>query len=200
MNGVDKTFHLADRSFFEKFGNSKIFINTSRGEVVETSALKEAIKNKIITACVLDVWENEPDIDLELLDMVDIATPHIAGYSVEGKANGTATCVNSLNEFFNLGLKPNWYPETLPSPNRSKEIMLDCTGKSAQEVICDCIIATYNITEDDKRLRNSVMEFERQRAEYPVRREFNYYDVHLINADESIQSAFIGLGFNLIKK
>jgi erythronate-4-phosphate dehydrogenase len=200
MKGIDKTFHLADRSFFGKFSNGKIFINTSRGEVVETNALKEAIKNKIISACVLDVWENEPDIDLELLDIVDIATPHIAGYSVEGKANGTATCVNSLNEFFNLGLDPNWYPEHLPSPNRSKDIKIDCRGKSTQGVIYDCIISTYNIAEDDKRLRNSVVEFEKQRAEYPIRREFNYYDAHLYNADESMQRALTELGFNLIKK
>ncbi len=200
MNGVDKTFHLADKSFFQKFRNNKIFINTSRGEVVETNALKEAIKNKIISACVLDVWENEPDIDLELLDMVDIATPHIAGYSVEGKANGTATCVNSLNEFFNLGLKPNWYPEHLSSPNKLKEIKIDCRGKSVHEVIYDCIISTYNIAEDDNKLRNLVAEFESQRAEYPIRREFNYYDVLLTNADESINSAINELEFNLIKK
>ena len=199
MNGVDKTFHLADRSFFENFGNSKIFINTSRGEVVETNALKEAIQNKIISASVLDVWEKEPDIDLELLGMVDIATPHIAGYSVEGKANGTATCVNSLNEFFNLGLKPNWYPETLPSPNRSKKINVDCSGKLKKEIFYECINLTYDIMEDDQRLRNLAADFEKQRTEYPIRREFNYYDVHLINADESMQRALTDLGFNLIK-
>ena len=96
INGIDKTFHLADENLFRKFNKDKIFINTSRGEVVETSALKEAIKNKIVFACVLDVWENEPDIDLELLNIVEIATPHIAGYSAEGKANGTAVCVNAI--------------------------------------------------------------------------------------------------------
>jgi erythronate-4-phosphate dehydrogenase len=197
LDGTDKTFHLADKSFFQKFSNGKIFINTSRGEVVETNALKEAIRDKKISACVLDVWENEPLIDRELLNEVDIATPHIAGYSVEGKANGTSTCVNILNDFFNLGLKPNWYPEHLPSPRRAKEIMIDCKGKSTQEVIFDCIISTYDIAEDDIKLRNSVSDFERQRAEYPVRREFNYYDVHLCNADGLISSVISELGFNL---
>jgi erythronate-4-phosphate dehydrogenase len=199
LDGTDKTFHLADKSFFQKFSNGKIFINTSRGEVVETNALKEAMKDKLISACVLDVWENESAIDLELLNEVDIATPHIAGYSVEGKANGTSICVNSLNEFFNLGLEPNWYPEPLPSPNRSKEIKIECREKTAQEVIFDCIISTYDIAEDDKRLRSSVTGFERQRTEYPVRREFDYYDVQLRNADELINSAISGLGFNLIE-
>jgi erythronate-4-phosphate dehydrogenase len=197
LDGIDKTFHLADRSFFQKFSNSKIIINTSRGEVVETNALKEAIRDKRISACVLDVWENEPSIGRELLNEVDIATPHIAGYSVEGKANGTSTCINKLNEFFNLGLLPNWYPEVLPSPKKSKEIKIDCRGKSTQEVIYECIISTYDITEDDKRLRKSVSEFEKQRAEYPVRREFNYYDVHLSGSDGLIISALNELGFNL---
>jgi len=197
LDGIDKTFHLADKSFFQKFSNSKIFINTSRGEVAETDALKVAIRDKIISACVLDVWENEPSIDRELLNEVLIATPHIAGYSVEGKANGTSTCVNNLNKFFNLGLKPNWYPEVLPSPKKLKKIKIDCRGKSTQEVIYDCIISTYDITEDDKRLRKSVSEFEKQRAEYPVRREFNYYDVHLSDSDGLIISALNELGFNL---
>ncbi|MCW9066240.1 MAG: 4-phosphoerythronate dehydrogenase, partial [Ignavibacteriaceae bacterium] len=93
LNGIDKTFHLADAELFKKFNKSKILINTSRGEVIETAALKEAISDGNVTASVLDVWENEPNIDLELLKMVDIATPHIAGYSADGKANGTSVCV-----------------------------------------------------------------------------------------------------------
>jgi erythronate-4-phosphate dehydrogenase len=196
FDGIDKTFHLADKSFFQKFSNSKIFINTSRGEVVETNALKEAIRDKIISGCVLDVWENEPSIDRELLNEVNIATPHIAGYSVEGKANGTSICVNSLNEFFNLKVKPNWYPEHLPSPSRSKEIEIDCRGKSTQEIIYDGIISTYNVADDDRILRKSVSEFEKQRAEYPARREFNYYNVLLNYANESITSTITELGFN----
>ncbi len=199
MNGIDKTFHLADEIFFEKFNKSKIIINTSRGEIVETNTLKKAVKNNKVVACVLDVWESEPNIDNELLKFVDIATPHIAGYSVEGKANGTAICVNGLNEFFDLGLEPNWYPKGLPSPGRSNKINVDCNGKSKQEVIRECITSTYNIVEDDKQLKKSVEDFEKRRAEYPVRREFNYYYVHLTNADEVIFSAIGELGFNLIK-
>lgn len=199
MDGIDKTFHLADRSFFEKFDNSKILINTSRGEVVETNALKQAITNKLISACVLDVWENEPLIDNELLNLVDIATPHIAGYSVEGKANGIAACVNALNEFFGLGIEQNWFPTNLPSSTRSKEIRIDCLGKSNQDFFFELLTATYDILEDDKRLRNSISDFEKLRSEYPVRREFNYYNVHLNNTDESLNSAVNELGFNYKK-
>lgn len=196
-SGADKTFHLADSNLFEKFNNNKIFMNTSRGEVVDTVSLKNAVKNKTVKACVLDVWENEPQIDKELLNLIDISTPHIAGYSVEGKANGTAVCVNALNEFFSLGLERNWYPSHLPSSTRSKAIKINCSGKSNQEIFFELINSTYDILEDNKRLRNSVSDFEKQRGEYPIRREFTYYDVHLNNADEKIKSAISELGFNL---
>ena len=199
INGIDKTLYLADEELFRKFNKNKIFINTSRGEVVEPGALKRAVGNKKVIASVLDVWENEPDIDLELLNIVDIATPHIAGYSSEGKANGTAVCVNAINEYFNLGIEKNWHPKHMPLPKESEGIIIDCLGKSKQEILYECINSTYDIMEDDRRLRKSISDFEKQRAEYPVRREFNYFEVHLNNADESINSAIGELGFNLIK-
>lgn len=197
-NGIDRTFHLANKSFFEKFREEKIFINTSRGEVADTIALKQAIKENKISACVLDVWENEPQIDEELLNLTDIATPHIAGYSVEGKANGTAACVNALCEYFELGLG-NWYPKNLPSPNKEEDVRLNCSMKPASEVFYECVIATYNILDDDHKLRNTIDEFEKLRADYPVRREFNYYNVHLKNANELLKKAIRELGFNIKK-
>lgn len=199
MSGIDKTFHLADSLFFEKFGSAKILINTSRGEVVGTDSLKKAIKDEKVSGCVLDVWEKEPNIDFGFLTDVDIATPHIAGYSVEGKANGTAACVNALYNFFELGVEQDWFPEHLPAPKGSNTIEVECAGKSKQDIFFDCITSSYNILEDDRRLRNSTKDFEKQRAEYPVRREFNYYNVHLINANDSITTAISELGFNLNK-
>lgn len=196
-SGVDKTFHLADEILFDKFQKSKFIINTSRGEVVSTKDLKKAIKGGKVSLCVLDVWENEPSIDNELLNLVDISTPHIAGYSIEGKANGTAACVNALNEFFCLGLEQNWYPTHLPLSNKSREIRIDCVGKTNQEIFFELIKSTYDIMGDDQRLRNSVSDFEKQRGEYPVRRECTYYDVQLSNANEQIKSAITELGFNL---
>lgn len=198
LNGTDKTYHLIDEEFFKNFNNNKILINTSRGEVIDTSALKNAIKNKKITSSVIDVWENEPEIDISLMNLIDIATPHIAGYSVEGKANATAACVNALNEFFNLGLKKNWYPKNLPAPAGSKEIKIDCSGKSKQEIFFEIINSTYNIAEDDVRFRNDVKNFEQLRTDYPIRREFSFYNIRLLNADRSVREALSQLGFNLI--
>lgn len=198
--GNDKTFHLADKNFFNKFDEQKIIINTSRGEVIDTSALKEAIDEEKISSLVIDVWENEPNIDIDLLSKTDIATPHIAGYSADGKANGTSICVNALNEFFNLGLEKKWYPKEIPAPNNSSLIEIDCSNKSEQEIIFDVINHTYKIYDDDFRLRNSVQSFEKQRANYPIRREFHYYTLKLKNVYTSLQEIFTNLGFNLEQK
>lgn len=90
--------------------------NSGRGEVVDTAALKAALKSGRISAAVLDVWENEPGIDRELLDLVRIGTPHIAGYSTDGKANGTAMAVQAVAAFFGISGLAEWRPERLPEP------------------------------------------------------------------------------------
>lgn len=197
--GIDKTFHLADDAFFTKLRGKKILFNTSRGEVVETSAIKNAIDNKIISAAVLDVWENEPNIDQALLNMADIATPHIAGYSTDGKANGTAICVRGLSAFFNLGVKDDWYPSSVPLPGNAKEMAFECKGKSNQEILTEVILSTYDITKDDAALRKSVDTFEKQRNEYPVRREFSYYQVKLLNGNYKLNIMLTELGLDIVK-
>ncbi|MCL4551497.1 MAG: 4-phosphoerythronate dehydrogenase PdxB [Bacteroidetes bacterium] len=198
--GRDKTLHMADESFFNKFDREKIIINTSRGEVVNTSALKNAINNKVVKACVLDVWENEPDIDRELVSLVNIATPHIAGYSADGKANGTAVCVRAISSFFNFGIDPKWYPLELPQPTGSKLIMIDCTDKPEQQISSEAVFHTYKILDDDGRLRSSVGTFEKQRGSYPVRREFPFYDIVLENCRMEIVKMLNELGFNIQSK
>ena len=196
-DGVDKTFHLADDTFFTNLNSGKILFNTSRGEVVDTSALKNAIKNKIIRAAVIDVWEFEPNIDKELLTLVNIATPHIAGYSADGKANGTSICVQGLNSFFNLGIDENWYPPMLPIPNNPKELTFECPGKSNQEILSEIILSTYDVMKDDATLRESVDTFEKQRNEYPIRREFPYYQIKLLGANQELKLTLAKLGFNV---
>lgn len=123
--GEDKTYHLIDEKFLSRLKRNQILINSSRGGILDTKALKPILKEKKLAACVLDVWEHEPDIDLELLDLVDIGTPHIAGYSADGKANGTSMSVQALSRFFGLGLD-TWYPERVPLPECTM-IDIDCT-------------------------------------------------------------------------
>ncbi|NWF87952.1 MAG: 4-phosphoerythronate dehydrogenase [Ignavibacteriaceae bacterium] len=198
FTGQDKTFHLADKNFFNKFSEPKTIFNSSRGEVIHTNALIDAINLSKVYFSALDVWEGEPNVNQQLLNLTNIATPHIAGYSVEGKANATAHCVNEINKYFNLGLSPNWYPSKLPDPYQSKMVKIDCAGKSKQDVITKIIMHTYDILKDDGQLRKKSNNFEMLRSEYYVRREFDFYEVQLIHPNKSIEESLVNLGFKLI--
>lgn len=175
LDGKDKTYHLADDSFFASAKKRPIIINSCRGEVVDTQLLKSALKSGQVSGAVIDCWENEPELDRELLDLADLGTPHIAGYSKDGKANGTSMSVRALSKFFKLGIN-NWKCSGIELPG-STEILIDGTGKTTQQVLAEAIFATYDIREDDKRLRASVETFEKQRGDYPVRREFPAFNV-----------------------
>ncbi|MCD6392159.1 MAG: 4-phosphoerythronate dehydrogenase, partial [Planctomycetes bacterium] len=88
FEGVDKTFHLADEGFFGALKEGAFFINTSRGGVADTAAIKNALASGRLAGAVLDVWENEPNIDADLILKAELSTPHIAGYSFDGKVAG----------------------------------------------------------------------------------------------------------------
>ena len=167
-DGEYASYHLADAAFFEQLSPDALLINTSRGEVVDGAALKQALKNNKILDAVLDVWESEPHIDLELLALVAIGTPHIAGYSLDGKATGTAMSVHSISRFFNLPLL-NWTATGLPYL-KAVDVQLE-----AGQSYSDIFTYTYNIYSDDQRLRQNPDAFELQRESYPVRREFSAY-------------------------
>ena len=129
--------------------------------------------------------------------MVNIATPHIAGYSADGKANGTSVCVRYISSFFNLNIDKSWYPQNLPLPGKSNEIFIDCDNQSNQEVLFKAVASTYNIMEDDETLRNSVGTFEKQRGNYPVRREFPFYKIKIKNCNNEIIKKLSELGFQV---
>ena len=197
-SGEDCTFHLFDEARLRSFRPQTILINSSRGEVTDNAALKTALKAKTLKAAVLDVWENEPDIDRELLSLLDIATPHIAGYSADGKANGTAMSVQALSRFFGFPLT-EWRPENVPAPPQPLQFTIDGTGKTPQQCVCEAILHTYPITDDDSRLRTSPETFEKQRGAYPIRREFEAFSVQTENlSPETVEQLRI-LGFNIIQ-
>jgi erythronate-4-phosphate dehydrogenase len=175
LDGIDATYHLGDENLFSRMTRKPIFINSCRGEVVKAVALKNAIRTGQISGAVVDCWENEPNPDVELLDLVDLATPHIAGYSRDGKAKGTEMSVNAVSRFLGLNLK-NWKASKVEKPAIS-EILIDGTNKTSQQIISEAILATYDIRDDDARLRASVPTFEKQRGDYPVRREFPAFTI-----------------------
>ena len=193
--GEDCTYHLFNDERFKKIRRGTWFFNSSRGEVAETNALKQVLDSGNLGGAVIDVWENEPDIDTELMEQAFIATPHIAGYSTDGKANGTAMVVNSLSKYFNLSLE-NWYPGNVPLP-AFPSISIDCKGKSEEEIFREIVLHTYNIDEDNERLRLSPSDFEKLRGDYPLRREFTSYSVRLKDGSEEVRQMLETLGFKI---
>jgi erythronate-4-phosphate dehydrogenase len=169
MSGKYATFHMADEKFFAGMKTGAWFINSSRGEVHDTQALKKALESGKLNGTILDVWENEPEIDLQLMDYALIATPHIAGYSADGKANGTAMSVQAISRFFGLGLD-NWYPESIP-PAPLDTIILDGNGNGRDDILSRLNLMAYNIQADTLRLKTSPKSFELLRETYPIRRE-----------------------------
>lgn len=193
LKGEDATFHLANTDFLANLKQKPVLMNSCRGEVVETEAVKSALKSEQISDFVCDCWENEPDIDLELLSLTAIATPHIAGYSKDGKATGTLMSVQAINQFFLLGLE-NWMPTGVELPQKPI-IELDGAGLSEQQILSKAILHTYDIRNDDKAFRANTELFEQLRGDYPTRREFPAFTVKSKNVVETTHGKLTELGF-----
>ena len=189
-DGEDATFHMFDSTRLSAMNPNQILINSSRGEVVDGDALKAALSGKKIRAAALDVWENEPRIDSGLLSLLFTGTPHIAGYSVDGKATGTTMSVQALGKFFDLPCR-DWEVTQVPQSLQPSEFSIDTIGKSPQEVLADAILHTYDIKADDAALRADIASFEKQRSNYPVRREFPAFSVKVLNDDTGRATVFL---------
>lgn len=163
----DSTRAMASTAFFKKMKPGAFFINASRGEIVDEAALLQAIPN--LGPVIIDTWNNEPDINRELLEAVDIATPHIAGYSYQGKQNGTAAAVRAIAHYFGLTPLYEFFPMTDVPENEA--VRLDLKDKTQGE-IASVLSYNYPIYTDDFLFRLDPSAFERLRAEYRYRREF----------------------------
>lgn len=157
--GKYKTTHIADKDFFNTLSKTPYIINTSRGGVVDNAELLNALKEGKIKDAVIDTWENEPAINLELLEKIYIGTPHIAGYSADGKVNADNMVIEGLCQYFNIKKSFKIEPPKLP-----KEI------KFSEDFEERCL-QLYNPLVDSKKLKSEPDKFEELRGNYPVRRE-----------------------------
>jgi erythronate-4-phosphate dehydrogenase len=199
LNGIDKTHHLFDKEILSNLREGAILINSSRGAVINNLDLLTFIQNKKLKV-VLDVWENEPDIDIELLKKVLIGTPHIAGYSLEGKINGTQMVYNSLCKFLGADIIFSFKNENpLDSIKRFDENV-------NLEISLDKLIeSVYSIKEDDERMRNMLKMnrdernkyFDLQRKNYPNRREFDNYSINSDKLSKKTKDILEKLRFRL---
>lgn len=162
----ETTRGMADAHFFNLMQPGAFFINASRGEVVCDDALKAAIPK--LGPVIIDTWNNEPNIDKELMDMVDIATPHIAGYSYQGKQNGTAAAVRAVAHYFGFPELFEFYPKAEFPENEA--VKLDLKGLRQGEIAA-VFQYNYPIFTDDFMFRLEPENFEKLRSEYKYRRE-----------------------------
>ena len=153
--GEYATFHMADEGFFHRLPRVPYIINTSRGEVVDNMSLLSALQEGRVKDAVIDVWENEPELDDALLQRVFIGTPHIAGYSADGKVNADNMVIEALCHHFHLSHPGIIVPPELPIDFQDTGSPLDY----------------YNPLEDSRQLKDSPQKFEILRNNYPLRRE-----------------------------
>ena len=163
--GKYKTLHLADDDFFRSLKRRPIIINTSRGEVIATDALLNALENGLISDAIIDVWENEPNINLTLLNKVFLGTPHIAGYSADGKANATRMSLDALCRFFHINADYRIVP---PQPENSV---------ISADSMAEAYLYMYDPRQDSEALKAHPELFEKLREDYPLRREKEAYRV-----------------------
>ncbi len=163
----DSTRGMADASFFSKMKVGAFFINASRGEVVVENDLLDAIEK--LGPVILDTWCNEPRVNRDLIARADIATPHIAGYSYQGKLLGTAMTVRSVARYFGIKDLYEFFPN--PGEQPKDAIKLDLRGLSEGQ-IASTLQYNYPIFTDDFMFRINPDDFEKLRENYRYRREF----------------------------
>lgn len=200
-SGPFPSHHLLNTHTFACLNSSTIFINASRGEVVDTQALLEAITHNRIGPTVIDVWEQEPHINWELFNAVTIGTPHIAGHSLDGKAMGTYMIYTALCK--HLGVDPLWEPShSLPEPIVPLMTMAP-TDRTDEEDLRTITTKIYDLEADHSRMKALLHEpreeraklFDRLRKHYPVRREFHRTKVNLPATASTLREQLSALGF-----
>ncbi|MCF7972704.1 MAG: 4-phosphoerythronate dehydrogenase [Phycisphaerae bacterium] len=202
--GQDKTHHLADEAFFEALKPNAVFFNTGRGSVADTEALKNAMTSGRLGAVCLDVWENEPNIDPGLLQAVDLASPHIAGYSFDGKVAGMIMIYEALCKHFDLSIEHS-AADFLPEP-QVPVIKLRDQG-TLQGSLHEVVQTIYAILEDDAATRKILTVPESQRGaffdalrkNYRTRREFYNTTIHLNTSNPPLSSILAAIGFQMVQ-
>jgi len=195
-DGPYKSWHLADAALLMALKPNTILINACRGAVVDNAALLAVLKMRHDLSVVLDVWEPEPDLSLDLLDKVDIATAHIAGYTLEGKARGTTQVFEAWCDF--IGQPQQVALESLlPAPEFGSVTL---RGKLDQPTLKRLVHLVYDVRRDDAPLRKVAAkpgEFDRLRKQYQERREWSSLQVHCDDAETAAMLNQLGFRASL---
>ncbi len=201
--GPDRTYHLFDRERLDRLRPQTVLLNTSRGAVVDNGGLLDVLRGGSLWATVLDVWEPEPEISVQLFRKVDIGTPHIAGYSFDGKVAGTKMLFDAVCR--EMGLKAVWDPTTVMPAPPVPRLDVDASGRSDSAILREVVRRVYDIEADDRRMREIVRlpadaragKFDQLRRDYPIRREFFNTRVTILGASTSLIRTLQVWGFRV---
>lgn len=206
-NGPDPTFHLINEKILRQMRPPGLLINTARGPVVDNRALKESLRRGRLAGAILDVWEGEPQIDAELVRRTTLATPHIAGYSFEGKLRATLMIYEAACRF--LGVTPAWNAAPFVPPVTAPRIETAEAAQSTVERQLQAVVRrAYDIRADDARLRQGFADphatpdeqgrwFDKLRHDYDYRREFANYRVAAGGRAPATLEKLRGIGFTV---
>lgn len=208
--GPHPSFHLLGRKELLQLKSGAVLLNCGRGAVINNQALLDVLSERDDLNIVLDVWEPEPDISLELLDKVLLGSPHIAGYSYDGKLNGTEMIYQALCN--HLDQSPISSLGALVPPLSNNELRVDENTRQAGDIfqiVKSLIKQVYDIAADDARLRAQAAQalagnvifgegFDGLRKHYPKRREFHNYQVHLESISDADKQWLKVLGFHCV--
>jgi erythronate-4-phosphate dehydrogenase len=204
-DGAYATRSMINENLLAKAKDGLFLFNSSRGGIMQTAAVINALDSGKIAGAVIDVWENEPNLSAELLEKAELGTPHIAGYSFDGKVNGTKMVYDAMCRHFNIG--PSWTPEGVVPPPPVPEIKVEPKQAPVEERLAKIVHLIYDVKSDDRQLRK-ILEmpesehgpyFDNMRRNYPVRREFQNTTVTFERGDE-IAETVAGLGFKTAGK
>lgn len=183
QQGPYPTHYLINGENIKHMKTKSLLINTSRGGVVEEKALLKFKAEHSGFNFILDVWENEPNLNTEVLEKAFLSTPHIAGYSLDGKRNASQVIFTALIKHF--GLQGDISLPEIPPP-------LEPVIK-AQHLL-DAILKAYQITQDDIQLRRNPNDFEKLRSNYPFRHEFPHYTINGLPVEAEESATLLGFG------
>lgn len=198
--GAYPSYHLLNQTNLNQLKQGAVLINAGRGPVIDNKALLGFLKQREDIRCALDVWEDEPSIPIKLAEQVDIATPHIAGHSYDGKIRGTEQIYQSLCEHFDL--VPTIKLQDLEPKPTFPSIVVDST--SDQLILEQAILAAYDVRDDHQHLiselrtgQNPASCFDRLRKQYQKRREFSCYNASLNKNNARLSADLKSLGFSV---
>jgi len=195
--GPYQTHHLIDEAQLNKLSPQQILINACRGSVINNQALLKIKQAGLGPIMVLDVWEPEPNFNQDLLPYITLATPHIAGYSLEGKARGTWQLYKTIAKLFNLEANTS-LGSLLPASDIQT---LKLNGSSTKHVWQTVLPLIYNINDDDKLFRSHAIKsggFDKLRKTYKQRREYSSLCIDLTNTmSPDLKNIFSGLKFKI---